>query len=189
MIAYLKGRITKKSERGAIIIAGSIGYFIHLTNQDLELSEEHEQEFFIYSHIRENSFDLYAFRNIQDIDFFKQLLSINGVGPKVALDILSAGTEKVQSAILCEDVDLIKSIPGIGPKTAKRILLELRGKIPDTFTNDRENQSLNKNVNQEVKDALNQLGYNPKQISDILKELPEEITKTEEIITFFLKNN
>jgi holliday junction DNA helicase RuvA len=188
MIAYLKGKIVKKSERGAILNAGNVGYFIHLSNSDLELLTEGEHEFFVHSHIRENAFDLYAFHDHLDLDFFRQLLSINGVGPKVALDILSAGTEKVRAAILCEDLEIIKSIPGIGPKTAKRLLLELRGKIPDDITG-REQQTLGPNIDQEVLQALSQLGYNPTQVKQVLNNLPEDINKTEDIITFFLKNN
>ncbi len=184
MIAYLKGKNLKNTEKGIILNTGHIGYFIHLTKNILTtIKEKEEHEFFIHSQVREDAFDLYGFFEYKELLFFRNLISINGIGPKVALEILNVETEKIQKAILNNDVDFMKKIPGIGPKTAKRIILELKSKVEIIDLEQAET-----NNNQEAIDALMGLGYQRKHINQALSKLPKDMSKTEEIITYFLKH-
>lgn len=181
MIAHLKGKVLKKTDKGIILSPGNIGYFVHIT-KDLLASTENEVEFFIHTNIKEDAQDLYGFANYEDLEFFVLLLSVKGIGPKVALEILNIPSEKLKPAIVSEDETFICRTPGIGKKTAKRLILELKDKI--------ETDQIHSPVqsHSEVIDALFKLGYQRKDITKTLRDAPEEITKTEELITYFLKN-
>lgn len=186
MIAHLKGNVAKKANKGIIVDTGSVGYFVHLTNATLaEIEETQQIELFIHSHIKEDAFDLYGFSEHQDMEFFKQLLQISGIGPKVALEMLNVPPDKIKGAILNEDEAFICKIPGIGKKTAKRLILELKEKVDTLET---EYQSLSTQSHNDAVEALIKLGYRKHQIIKNLREIPEEIQETEEIITYLLKN-
>lgn len=188
MIAYLSGKILRKTDRGIILETNNIGYFVNLSKlANSNLEENQDTELFIHSHIREDAFDLYGFNTYEELGFFKQLISINGIGPKVAMEILSVSAEKIKSAIVNEDDKFLCKIPGIGTKTAKRIVLELKGKV-DIDNLDRPYQKLDEKIDDEAFDALIKLGYQPQQIRKILNNLPSNIKATEQIITYFLKN-
>ena len=188
MIAYLSGKIIKKLDKKIILDTGNVGYLIHLSKAITETLEEHQDlDLFIHSHIREDAFDLYGFSQYEELEFFKQLISINGIGPKVAMEILSVDPEKSKAAIINEDDKFLTKIPGIGPKIAKRIVLELKGKVGIEAL-DRPYHKLETDIDDEVMDALVKLGYQPQQVKKALLNLPKEIKATEQIITYFLKN-
>ncbi len=183
MIAHLKGKIIQKTPRAIILQTGDIGYMVFLTqNQLAEL--EKEAELFIHHNIKEDASDLYGFQTYDQLEFFTKLISISGIGPRVALEILNVPEGQIKAAIINEDDAFICKIPGIGKKTAQRIIIELKDKIT---SENREYKGL-KDTNSEALDALTKLGYQRKEIQELLKDLPEEIKKTEEIITYFLKN-
>lgn len=186
MIAHLQGKILKKFEKGVILSTGGVGYFVNLTapNQ-ASIKENQELALFTYTHVREDILELYGFFEYEHLAFFKNLISISGIGPKLALDILSVPVQKIKAAILNEDINFLKEIHGIGPKSAKRIILELKGKI-ETENLDRDYHGLEE-INQDALEALLRLGYQKSQINQILKNLPEDIKKAEQIITYFLK--
>lgn len=186
MIAYLKGKILTKTPKGIILDTGNIGYFVHLSKPALENSLEHG-EFFIHTHVKEDSLDLYGFLTKQDHDFFELLITINGIGPKVGLEILSQNSEKVKNAILNEDEAFIRKIPGIGPKTAKRLILELKDKVvPENLE---AYTKVDTEAHNDVIEALTRLGYQKHDITRRIKDLPQEVVGIEEIITYFLKNS
>lgn len=190
MIAHLQGKIIKRTDKGIILSTGSIGYFVHLTKNIVsEMKEGTEAEFFIHANIKEDSQELYGFSIYQELEFFTKLLNINGIGPKVALEITNVPSDKIKSAILSEDEAFICKIPGIGKKTAKRIILELKDKIDLEDTMLRDYSPISAKTHQEALEALIGLGFDKRQISSMLSELPDEIVKTEEIITYFLKNS
>lgn len=193
MIAYLKGSVLKKTNKGVILDTGNIGYFVYLTKTSLsELNESQKIEFFIHTQVKEDILDLYGFTKYEDLEFFNQLISVNGIGPKVGLEILSIPSEKIKSAIINKDESFICQIHGIGKKTAQRLILELKDKIElegiENLDN-REYKSIEKKPHSEALDALIKLGYQRYEIAKFIKDLPEEIKETEEIITYFLKNN
>ncbi len=189
MIAYLKGTVKTKSEKTIIIDTGNIGYSVFLPAPILDAVSLNENiELFIHSHIKEDAFDLYGFENQNQLNFFVKLLSVNGIGPKVALEALSTPLDKLKSAIVTEDQTYITKLPGIGKKTAQRLILELKDKIEiDNFT-ERTRLNLKTKELTEVEDALTGLGYQKAEITKVLDALPEELQTTEEIITYFLKN-
>lgn len=190
MLAYLNGKVLKKTNKGIILNTGNIGYFVHIPKNLLpEIENEQEIQFFIHHHIKEDLSDLYGFSEYQNLEFFIQLIGISGIGPKVALEILNISPDKVKSAILSEDEVFICTIPGIGKKTAKRLILELKDKIQINNLNNLESshQSLSQ-INNDALEALIKLGYQRKHIVQTIQELPKEVKKAEEIITYFLKN-
>jgi Holliday junction DNA helicase RuvA len=189
MICFLEGEILKKTPKAAICLTNQVGYKIHLNSKNLEkLQTGNTHQFYIHSHIKEDCFDLYGFESFEELEFFKQLININGIGPKVGLEILNQDSEKVKKAIYCEDVDFIKKTPGIGPKTAKRIILELKGKV-DLQNLTREHGSVKEKVSQKMQealDALNNLGFKNHEVRKIIGD-SEQFKNAEEIITYFLK--
>ncbi len=197
MIAYLKGNVLKKIEKGIILDTGNVGYMVHLpTNLLANLSESSSTiELFIYSNIREDAFDLYGFATYSELTFFKTLLSVSGIGPKTGLEIMNSNVQKMKIAILNEDHNYIRKIPGIGEKTAKRMILELKSKIEvedlgdlgNSSGNNKPNSSLN--THPDAIDALIRLGYQRHQVTKTLRGMPAEIIEAEQVITYFLKNN
>lgn len=202
MIAYLKGTILKKLEKGIILDTGNVGYLIHVpTNILANLHEASSQptakdlKLFIHSNIREDAFDLYGFTTYSELTFFKTLLSVSGIGPKTGLEIMNSDVQKIKLAIFNEDHNYIRKIPGIGEKTAKRMILELKSKIEVDDIKSLGN-SAGKNYSNSSEDshpdaidALLRLGYHRHQVTTTLRGMPVEITEAEEVITYFLKNN
>ncbi|MCX6735088.1 MAG: Holliday junction branch migration protein RuvA [Candidatus Peregrinibacteria bacterium] len=195
MIAYLKGNVLKKIEKGIILDTGNVGYLVHPPAALLDsLKETQSIELFIHSNIREDAFDLYGFANYNDLTFFKTLLSVSGIGPKTGLEIMNSDIQKIKLAILNEDHGYIKKIPGIGEKTAKRMILELKSKIEMEDISALGNSSSNKSSTSsdphpDAMEALLRLGYQRQQVSKTLRGMPTEIIEAEEVITYFLKNN
>ncbi len=186
MIAHLTGKLIHKTPRAAILQAGHLGYLVHLTPNHLaQLNFEDSHELFIHSHIREDAFDLYGFPSLTELELFKQFLSVNGIGPKVALEILNTPQKPLLLALETEDLAFIKRIPGIGEKTAKRLLLELRGKLAPA--DDRTSKGLSQH-DPDLITALEKLGYNQKQIQTALEKLPETLETLEAKLTHILKN-
>jgi Holliday junction DNA helicase RuvA len=189
MISYIKGKILKKNEKFLIINTGNLGYTIHINKKLLStINSENELELFIHSHIKEDAFDLYGFSNYEDLEFFKTLISVSGIGPKVALEILNTDINEVKSAILNEDTAFISKTPGIGAKTAKRLILELKDKIPEEHLI-RGHQTITKTGNEDIISALTQIGFQRQEIVKTLEKIPKEIKGEEEIIQYFLKNS
>ncbi len=184
MIAYLEGTILKKNDRGVILKTGEIGYQIHMTEKARhDFKEGAKIELFIHHVIKEDASDLYGFADYHELELFKTLIQVNGVGPKVAGEILNAPAEKVKQAIVSEDIEYLRKIPGIGPKTAKRIVFELMGKIDAEKIIGRKHGQ----IYQEAIEALGNLGYQKQEILDKMEKIPQDLTTAEEIITNFLK--
>jgi len=187
MIAHLKGQILKKTNKGIILEVGQIGYLVNLTSSTLTSTNEGKTfEVYTHTHVKEDDLSLYGFETYEKLIFFEQLLTISGIGPKVALEILNIEPAKIQQAIANSDEQFICTVPGIGKKTAKRIILELKDKIAHLAS---ENYtSLSSEPHSEAVEALIKLGYQSREIAQGLKKIPEKIQKTEEIITYFLKH-
>lgn len=132
MISFLNGTIAAKSENGVIIDVGGVGYSVNMPVSDIaKMGGIGENvKVFTHFHMSENSVGLFGFLTNEQIDYFNKLIAISGIGPKAAVSIL--GTLSVQDlayAIIAEDVKAITRAPGVGPKAAQRIILELKGKI------------------------------------------------------------
>lgn len=188
MIAYLKGTVLKKQEKSIILDTGNIGYEVFVSAPTLkETDKTDELELFTYTHVREDALDIFGFKTEQELSFFKKLISISGVGPKTAQDILSLPIDKLKNAILNEEASFICQVPKVGKRIADRIILELKNKIVIDDA-DRIQGSLTTTINEDAAHALGKLGYSKKQILQGLVNLPKDITNPEEIIKHFLQN-
>ena len=108
MISYLNGKIIKINSKGIIVDIGNIGYFVHTTKNLLStLKEKEDIELMIHSHIREDLIDLYGIPTYEELEFFKALLSVSGIGPKVALEMLNQPMGQIKKAIIEEDISFI----------------------------------------------------------------------------------
>jgi Holliday junction DNA helicase RuvA len=133
MIARLRGRLVANTPEGLVIDVGGVGYLVAATPAAARKAErQDEASLHTYLHVREDALQLYGFADGSERELFVQLLSVNGVGPKVALAIVSGSpADDLRRAITLEDSARFQAIPGIGKKTAERIVLELREKLAD----------------------------------------------------------
>ncbi|NLL73501.1 MAG: Holliday junction branch migration protein RuvA [Clostridiales bacterium] len=198
MIAFIKGELAEINDNYIVIETGNIGYEIFLpTSSILELPQRKSIiKIYTYLHVREDIFCLYGFLTKDDLAIFKQLITVNGIGPKGALGILSGLTaDELRFAILAEDSKAISKAPGIGPKTASKIILELKDKIKldEAFEQKLENQSAKTKDNiygrrEEAIEALSSLGYSTSDAFKIVNQIDitEDMT-TEDILKLCLK--
>ncbi len=139
MISTLKGILIKRSPEEVVVDVGGVGYEVKVPLSTLsELPAEGKSVFlYIHTSVKEDAIELYGFSEEAERDLFRRLLTVTGVGPKLALNILS-GTKvtDLEYAIEKEDVALLTRLPGVGKKTAQRILFELREKLPRRVTED-----------------------------------------------------
>lgn len=132
MISYIKGPLTAIEEDVIVVEAGGVGMGIHVPLSVLDRLPGIGREVTVYTYfqVREDAMSLYGFLNRQDRDMFRQLIGVNGVGPKAAQGILSTMTpDDLRMAIVTGDAKAISRAPGIGPKTAQRLILDLKDKI------------------------------------------------------------
>lgn len=132
MISYIKGPLTAIEEDVIVVEAGGVGMGIHVPLSVLDRLPGIGREVTVYTYfqVREDAMSLYGFLNRQDRDMFRQLIGVNGVGPKAALGILSTMTpDDLRMAVVTGDAKAISRAPGIGPKTAQRLILDLKDKI------------------------------------------------------------
>ena len=132
MISFLRGAIASKSENGIVIDVGGVGFCVNMPVSGIAKTPSIGEEVTVhtYFHVNDMGMQLYGFLSTEEMDYFNKLISISGIGPKAALSIL--GTLTVQDlafAIIGEDAKAISRAPGVGPKAAQRIILELKGKI------------------------------------------------------------
>ena len=133
MIAHLRGKLIAKEPR-CILDVNGVGYQLHIPNKDLaELQTgDPEAAFHTYLYVREDRLTLYGFRRSLDRELFTRLIEVSGIGPKIALGLLSAHpADRVVAAIKHSDVAFLKGLPGLGKKTAERLAMELGGKLDD----------------------------------------------------------
>lgn len=174
MIAYIKGILTETREDSIVVEASGIGYNILVPVTVLEQLPPPGSEVKIhtYTHVREDAFLLYGFATRDDLKIFKQCITVSGIGPKGALSILSVmDADALRFAILAGDAKTVAKAPGIGAKTAERLILELKDKVrlEDTLGNVSRNVSdtgllsgasdVNNSAKKEAVEALVALGY------------------------------
>jgi holliday junction DNA helicase RuvA len=189
MIAYLKGKIINKTEKGLILLVDNIGYEIFVPEKILlKIKKEQEVQFYIYHKQKEDAQELYGFKDLVGRDFFMQLISVSGVGPKSALNVMSiTSVQDLKEAIVSGDADIFKKVSGIGTKTAERIVVELKNKFgalkKNTFTN--EIGEIDSNL--EVFEALNALGFSDDLIRPVYNQIPRDLKNVSDKIKFALK--
>jgi len=190
MIGYLKGKIMQARWGSLIIDVNGVGYRVTVDPQ-IKIPEncvdiKHEIELYIHEHIREDAHDLYGFLEPYELEMFEKLISVSGVGPKVAINIMSsADTSKIAAAIENSDVSFFTAISGIGKKVATKIILELKSKMTES-----ENEAVlsGSESSNDVVDAMASLGYRKSDISKFIPQIPADILRTEEKVRWLLKN-
>ena len=193
MISYIKGAITYKSPTHIIVEAGSIGYQVNISLHTYAKIEKLETvKIFTHLNVKEDSHTLYGFAEEAERSIFILLLSVSGIGPNTARVLLSSMTpEEARAAILSENVMAFNKVKGIGPKTAKRIILDLKDKIiKDSGENLVIASPQNNTLRDEALSALVALGFTKihvqKALNKILNEQPDVLT-VEELIKRALK--
>ncbi|HDH86624.1 MAG: Holliday junction branch migration protein RuvA [Deltaproteobacteria bacterium] len=177
MIAHLTGILFSKSPQSVVIDTAGVGYHINIPLSTFyQLPDEMEKvSLHVYTHVREDMLQLFGFQTKREKEIFLLLISISGIGPKLALNILSGiGIEELLSAIMSADSERISAIPGVGKKTSQRITLELKEKVSDIFegteVRPREKvQIRNKEIFDDALSALINLGY-PRKSAKIVIE-------------------
>lgn len=191
MFAYIKGSLEEKSTNYVVIDVGGIGYKIFMSNISInEIGELGKLvKVHTYYYVRENDVSLYGFLHHDELKMFELLLSVSGIGAKSAISMLSNITPAgFACAIISNNVALLKKIPGIGPKTAQRIILELQDKLKseeEIAKNDQQTEISfvpdTENVN-EAMQALQILGYNKKEIDKAFEKIANTDVSVEELI-------
>ncbi len=177
MIAFLKGVILEKSANFIIVENGGIGYKVFVTPEILELRIGDGIALYIYHKVSEDAQSLYGLPDFAALQFFELLITVSGVGPKVALAILSAAkVDAVKQAIVSQDAAIFTRISGVGLKTAEKIIVELKNKIGGLETA----SGLGVNTS-EVFDALLALGYNQREVREVVGKIDNALTTQEQI--------
>lgn len=192
MIEYIKGEVIDLTPANAVIECGGIGYFLHISlNTYTAISGKKECKLFVYESVREDAFILFGFADKDERSLFLQLISVSGVGASTARMILSSlSVAEIESAIVTENLNVLKAVKGIGAKTAQRIIVDLKDKIKFSESVSSENL-LHKTgrVAEEALAALVMLGFmqapSRKAVEKILKDSPD-IT-VEQVIKSALK--
>lgn len=169
MISFVKGPLSEILEDMVVIESGNVGYELYVPVSVLQKLPDigAEVKLYTYFQVREDAMCLYGFLSRQDLRMFKQLISVNGIGPKVALGVLSAmEPDELRRAIVSGDAKALSKAPGIGAKTAQRMILDLKDKIetsdilPQEFLQEKKGQSSGlSGAAGEAVDALTALGY------------------------------
>ncbi|RIK22266.1 MAG: Holliday junction branch migration protein RuvA [Anaerolineae bacterium] len=181
MIASLAGTVQKIESGSLILHVGGVGIRVYVPRTVLEDVGGVGRRMTLHTHllVREDGLTLYGFENEEDLQLFEVLLGVNGVGPKVALSILGTlSPELLKSAIMREETAVLQRVPGIGKKTAERIMFQLRDKLdlgsPTTTL------PLVSDVDADVIDILTGLGFSIVEAQAALQHVPREVTAIDE---------
>lgn len=199
MIGYLKGELAEIKENYVVLEVNNIGYEVYLPSSSIMglPSLGSAIKLFTYMHVREDAIGLFGFLTKDDLEMFKLLITVNGIGPKGALGILSGITaDEIRFAVLAEDVKTISKAPGIGAKTAGKLILELKDKIKlaSAFEQKLLNEAASNHMSgilamkEEAIQALTVLGYSGTEAMKMINQV--EITETmsaEDILKLCLK--
>ncbi|MBF0913408.1 Holliday junction branch migration protein RuvA, partial [Candidatus Gracilibacteria bacterium] len=191
----IKGKIIELDFNSlTILTASGLGYELGINEQIYaKLALEEETELFVFHHKTENSEMLFGFTEKLEKKIFQELIKISGVGGKVAMQILSLGVEKLVRAAKTEDNKTIESIKGVGKKMAEKIILELKDKdlgfeVLAKNQNTQKQIFLEESLLSSIKSTFTNMGYNPKDVENILQNLPENLTDVGEIIPYAIKH-
>ena len=190
MIEFLSGSVIDKKSNFCIIDVNGIGYKINISiNTYNKLPEKNKHvKVFTYFSVSENSQNLFGFLDMKEKELFLMLIGVSGIGPKTAINMLSSvAPDEFKNRLIAGEVKMLTMLPGIGPKTARRIIVELKDKFVDLDNEDLPIE--NDHNNMDAYYALQSLGYQPSQIKLIINEVlnKDSSLKTEEIVKESLK--
>ena len=199
MLAYISGKLAMKMTGYIVIDVGGLGYKIFMSESGIERLGSIGEKVKVHTHyrVREDDISIFGFNTLEELKMFELLIGVSGVGAKTALAMLAVcEPSEFAVAVVTEDISTLTRIPGIGPKSAKRIILELKDKIKqeqqiqELTENAQENSAKtkmekiieNETIVEEAISALQILGYNKKEIEKALDKIDKSALSTEEII-------
>ena len=189
MIEFLSGKIVRKKPEYLIIDVNGIGYKLNISiNSYDQINLNKNIKILTYFSVSENNQELYGFINNEERELFLLLISVSGIGPKTAINMLSAVTPNdFKNRLIAGEVKMLTSLPGIGPKTARRIIVELKDKFVDVSKNELPIET--NSQNSDAFYALKSLGFHPKVINEAINKVVSLNKKisTEELIKQSLK--
>jgi len=180
MISFLEGTIEYRGDKYIILNTGGIGYKVTISPKSLNIVSKsspnvNKVKLFVHSQLnmRDGTFDMYGFQNKEELELFNLVTSVNGIGPKSAMGILSAVEPKhLKAAVINNDADYLKKVSGLGPKMAQRLILELKNKVDHLDIGDIGGVDLGQEG--QAMEALLALGYSQSQAKDALQETKGE---------------
>lgn len=176
MIAYLTGKILQKTINYIILQQGGVGYKVFVTPEILEQPLGSDVSVYIHHKSSDDGQTLFGMPNFDSLVFFEMLISVTGVGPKMALTIISSSKiDILQQAIINADSDIFTRMSGVGKKTAERIILELKNKITGGILTDASGGG------SDLFDALISLGYNPREVRDAVTKVDSSLDTAAQI--------
>jgi Holliday junction DNA helicase RuvA len=186
MISRLRGRPAGRSADGLVVDVGGVGYLVAASAAALRKAADAGQDEVVvetYLHVRDDALQLYGFADAAERELFTHLLTVNGVGPKVALGIVSGSSPaELRRAIALEDTARFQAIPGIGKKTAERIVLELKGKLgTEDVTPISAAIPADRQAELTARDALVELGYTVLEAEQALAGIDPELAPEERV--------
>jgi Holliday junction DNA helicase RuvA len=195
MFAYIKGIFEEKGNNYVVIDVGGVGYKIFMSNMAISALGETGNVVKVHTHyyVREDNISLYGFASKEELKMFELLISVSGVGAKSAISMLSAiSPSDFAMAIISDDVAKLKKVPGVGAKTAQRIILELKDKLKNEEIVEGSGEEVSnfvaKSVDaEEAIAALQILGYTKKDIEKVLSQIDLSGMSTQDIIKIGLK--
>lgn len=196
MYSYIIGKVVNKFKNILILENNNIGYEIYMTEIALsELNIDEEAKIYTYYNVTQDNISLYGFKNLEEKKMFENLISVSKIGAKTAIGILSSiSTTEFAIAIITNDIPRLSKLPGIGKKTAQRLVLEIIDKVKAEeiiFTEEKDNNSNESHISitekeKDVLEALKVLGYNAKEAEKVMGSL-DITSSTEDMIKQALK--
>ena len=195
MIGFIRGKLVSKSPPQLVVDVQGVGYEVEAPMTTFYDLPELGEELLLHTHlvVREDAHILFAFSTEPDRVMFRTLIKVNGVGPKLALTILSGqSAEEFHRCIHDNDVQALVRLPGVGKKTAERLIIEMRDRLPDSVVSSGSEQNetpdrASNNPRQEAISALCSLGYKPQDASKMVQNIPDEGKNCEDIIRLALQ--
>ncbi len=191
---YITGTVKYISPEYIVVENNGIGYRIFTPNPYIFQTGEKKQKIYTYFHVREDAQILYGFQTLEEKNFFLKLIGVSGIGPKSALAILAAGKpSEIATAVEQENEKFLMTFPGVGKKTARQIILDLKGKLDEFIELPVEKETVQEEPEtddkafQEAMLALEALGYSNREIRRVAKQLKEKDLSTDEYIKLALK--
>ncbi len=184
MITTLSGKVSEKIADSIVLDCNGVGYGVYVTFEDFGVLEKDKPaKLFIYESIRENAHDLFGFRTVESKQLFEQLLSVKGIGPKMALAILStASLNLVRQAIAAGDIKFISQAKGVGRKAAERVVVDLKDKVGLAASLEATDfLTTTANPADEALQGLVALGYSVQDAAEALKNVDKKLTPAQRI--------
>lgn len=170
MISYIKGFVTRIDLDSIVVENNGIGFHIFFSQQH-KVNLDQEVTIYTYLNVREDEMALFGFFTVDDLNLFTKLISVRGIGPRMALNIfIKSDSHRIITAIEDGSVDYLKTLPGIGPKTASQMILDLKGKLIEVSTNKKGHS----NEILEALSGLKSLGYKQSELNKIENQLIKE---------------